>query len=106
MSQKKVLYLLLILSYSSFSQVTLTADGEGNTYELINSVLAPNYNVVEVPDCNHFSFGRHIDEIFDADLNKHVFRFIIHSENDNDRCQKFDRQHQEQVQNRPCQLCS
>ncbi|TVZ57084.1 putative secreted protein (Por secretion system target) [Lutibacter sp. Hel_I_33_5] len=95
MSQKKVLYLLLMLSYSSFSQVTLTADGEGNTYELINSVLAPNYNVVEVPDCNHVSFGRHIDEIFDADLNKHVFRFIIHTENDNDRCQKFDRQRNE-----------
>ncbi|MEO9570438.1 MAG: T9SS type A sorting domain-containing protein [Polaribacter sp.] len=89
-------YFLSILSiFHLKAQVTLTADGEGNTYELINSVLAPNYNVVEVPDCNHTSFGRHIDELFDNDLNKNVFRFYIHTSNDNDRCIKFDRQRNE-----------
>jgi hypothetical protein len=77
------------------SQVTLSADGAGDTYELINSVFAPNYDVVEVPDCNHESFGRHIDEIFDTELNKNVFRFFIHTENDNDRCKTFDRQRNE-----------
>ncbi len=61
----------------------------------INAVFAPNHNVVEVPDCNHESFGRHIDEIFDTDLNKPVFRFFIHTENDNDRCKTFDRQRNE-----------
>ena len=65
-------FLFLVIN-GIFSQVTLEADGPGNTYELINSVLAPNYDVVEVPDCNHESFGDHIDEVFDTDLNKNVF---------------------------------
>ena len=77
------------------SQVVLAADGPGDTYELINSVLAPNYNAIEVPDCNHTSFGNHIDEVFDTDLNKNVFRFYVHVTPDNDRCINFDRQRNE-----------
>lgn len=77
------------------SEIILSAEGKDNTYELINSVFAPGYNVVEVPDCNHESFGRHIDEIFDAELNKNVFRFFIHKTPDNDRCKNFDRQRNE-----------
>jgi len=87
---------LLLLSQISFSQVTtLTADGPGNTYELINSVLAPGYNVIEVPDCVHTNFGRHIEEVFDPQLNKYVFKFHIHATQDNDRCINFDRQRNE-----------
>ncbi len=78
-----------------YSQVTLDADGAGNTYELINSVLAPGYNAIEVPDCNHVAFGRHIDEVYDADLNADVFRFYIHVNEDDDRCINFDRQRNE-----------
>ncbi|MCI4671928.1 MAG: T9SS type A sorting domain-containing protein [Bacteroidia bacterium] len=78
-----------------FAQTVLEADGPGNTYELINSVLAPSYNVIEVPDCKHSSFGRHIDEVFDTELNKFVFRFQIHTAQDDDRCIKFDRQRNE-----------
>lgn len=95
---KKYLIVFLVLSCSNSllnAQTTLQADGPGNTYELINSVLAPNYNVVEAPDCNHSSFGRHIDEVFDAELNKYVFRFFIHTSPDNDRCINFDRQRNE-----------
>lgn len=77
------------------SEVVLEADGEGETYELINSVLAPGYNIVEAPDCSHEAFGRHIDEVFDTELNKNVFRFFIHVTPDNDRCKKFDRQRNE-----------
>ena len=73
----------------------LEADGPGNTYALITSVLAPNYNPIEVPDCNHESFGDHIDELFDEALNKNVFRFYIHTTPDNDRCINFDRQRNE-----------
>ena len=73
----------------------LEADGPGNTYALITSVLAPNYNPIEVPDCNHESFGDHIDELFDETLNKNVFRFYIHTTPDNDRCINFDRQRNE-----------
>ncbi|WP_405562201.1 T9SS type A sorting domain-containing protein [Polaribacter sp. Asnod6-C07] len=95
----KHLYLLFLFvfcfSSPTFSQVTLTADGSGNTYELINSVLAPNYDVVEVPDCKHTTFGRHIDELFDADLNKNVFRFFAHANEDDDRCKNDDRQRTE-----------
>ncbi len=78
-----------------FSQVILDADESGNTYELITSVLAPGYDPVEEPDCSHTEFGRHIDEIFDAELNTNVFRFFIHATPDNDRCINFDRQRNE-----------
>lgn len=94
----KIKFSFLILTFLSttfYAQVVLEADGAGNTYELINSIFAPDYNVVEVPDCNHTDFGRHIDEVFDTDLNKNVFRFYIHVSPDNDRCQKFDRQRNE-----------
>ena len=64
------------------AQVTLNADGSGNTYELINSVLAPSGNVIETPDLmpdgSHSAFGRHIAEVFDTDLNKYVFEFYAH----------------------------
>lgn len=83
------------LSSSVFSQTTLEANGPGDTYELINSVLAPGHNVIEVPDCGHTNFGRHIEEVFDAGLNKHVFLFHMHKSEDDDRCQNFDRQRNE-----------
>ena len=77
------------------TSVELKADGPGNTYELITSVLAPGYSPIEVPDCSHPSFGDHIDELFDNDLNTNVFRFHIHVDPDNDRCINFDRQRNE-----------
>ncbi|MBS1510189.1 MAG: hypothetical protein JST86_05065 [Bacteroidetes bacterium] len=72
--------------------VTLNANGPGNTYELIDSVLAPGYDAVENPECVHPSFGRHIAEVWDADVNCFVFEFYIHVNPDNDRCINFDRQ--------------
>ena len=95
---KKLIFTSIIslsLYFSMQGQVTLNANGPGNTYELINSVLAPGYNVVEVPDCNHAAFGRHIDEVFDAELSTNVFRFFIHTTPDNDRCISLDRQRNE-----------
>ena len=86
---------LFFLVISLNGQVRLDADGPGNTYNLITSVLAPGYNPIEVPDCNHVDFGDHIDEIFDADLNTNVFRFYMHVTPDNDRCKNFDRQRNE-----------
>lgn len=93
--KKTTLLLFIIFQSSLFSQVTLDADGPGNTYELMTSVLAPGYDPIEVPDCSHTSFGRHIDEIFDADLGIHVFRFFAHANIDNDRCINVDRQRNE-----------
>ena len=76
------------------TQVTLNADGPGNTYELINSVLAPGYTAVEHPECatGHTTYGRHIAEVLDTTLNKNVFEFYSHVAEDNDRCINFDRQ--------------
>lgn len=89
-----ILPLLFSLQFLS-AQTILKADGEGNTYELISSVLAPNYNPVETPDCSHTDFGRHIDETFDEELNDYAFRFFVHTSPDNDRCINFDRQRNE-----------
>ncbi len=87
---------LFLLSIGCVSaQVTLSADGPGNTYNLITSVLAPGQNPIEVPDCNHEDFGDHIEEVFDENLNTYVFRFVLHVEPDNDRCITFDRQRNE-----------
>lgn len=78
----------------AFSQhVTLSADGPGNTYELISSVLGGN--PLEVPDCGHPEFGRHITEEWDDALGKYVFVFHMHVTPDNDRCTNFDRQRNE-----------
>lgn len=85
--KKYILFFLLVNFQITFAQITLEANGEGDTYELINSILAnPNRNVVEVPDCIHGDFGRHITEVFDNELNKNVFQFHIHVSPDNDRC--------------------
>lgn len=75
--------------------VELKADGPGNTYDLITSVLAPGNNPIEAPDCSHPEFGDHIDELFDNDLNTFVFRFFTHTTPDDDRCIVFDRQRNE-----------
>ncbi len=92
----KYLGIIFILAIqTSMSQVVLNSDGPGNTYELINSVFAPNGDVVEVPDCGHTSFGRHIDEVFDDELEMNVFRFTLHTSEDDDRCRNFDRQRNE-----------
>lgn len=91
----QIVILLAFLHQYSFSQVVLSADGPGETYELITSVLAPGQKPIETPDCNHVSFGDHIDELFDEELNTNVFRFYIHTEPDNDRCINFDRQRNE-----------
>ena len=82
-------------SPSASSSPLLAADGPGGTYDLITSKLAPGYSPIETPDCNHESFGDHIDEIYDETLQAYVFRFHIHVTPDNDRCIKFDRQRNE-----------
>ena len=79
---KQYVLILFIIPFLSHSQVVLKADGPGETYELISSVLAPGKSAVEAPDHNklgnHASFGRHIAEVWDADLNENVFEFYAH----------------------------
>ncbi len=74
----------------SYSQVTLNANGPGNTYELITKAFAPGNGTGAVeapdqtPDGSHPTFGRHIAEVFDTELNKYVFEFYSHFAIDND----------------------
>jgi len=73
----------------SFSQVTLDANGPGNTYELITSVFAPGNGVsaVEAPDLYHpWAAGgnKHIAEVYDNDLLRYVFEFYSHVLLDNE----------------------
>ena len=92
----KLIVIACILSgYLCTSQVLLEPNGPGNTYSEITAVLAPNYSPIETPDCNHSTFGDHIDEVYDSSLSDYVFRFYIHVTPDNDRCIKFDRQRNE-----------
>jgi hypothetical protein len=72
------------------AQVTLQANGPGDTYQLINSVLGGS--AVESPDCGHTSFGPHITEAWDNQLGKYVFVFHSHVDEDDDRCTNSDRQ--------------
>ncbi len=85
----------LTLPQNVLAQTILSADGKTDTYTLINSVLAPGGNVVEVPDCSHEEFGDHIDQAMDEELGVYVFRFHIHVDEDNDRCKNYDRQRTE-----------
>lgn len=95
--KKYFLIIIIIFTWADCleAQTVLSANGPGETYELISSVLAPGYFPIETPDCGHVEFGRHIDEIWDSTLNAYVFRFFIHVTPDNDRCIHFDRQRNE-----------
>jgi hypothetical protein len=64
--------------------VTVSADGPGNTYELLQSKGMG----LELPDCGHPV--RHIREVFDSTLDKNVFAFDIHADIDDDRCNGSD----------------
>lgn len=93
-TQAKFTSLFVFITTLSFcnAQTILKADGPGDTYELFNNILASGKEAVESPDCAHDTFGRHITEVWDAELNAFVFEFHIHVTPDNDRCEKFDRQ--------------
>ena len=84
-------------TFFGHAQTILNADNiPNNTYELINSILAPGGTAIETPDQNpdglHTAFGRHIAEVFDTDLNKNVFEFYVHVTPDNDVTGGLDRQ--------------
>ncbi len=70
------------------AQVTCMATGSsGSGY---TTFLNAGFEI-ENPDCEHTSFGTHITQIFDTQLDRNVFVFHSHIEDDNDRCQVFDR---------------
>ena len=94
--KKVALSLLFVFYFSSIqSQIELIADEGTNAYAKINSVFAPGYDILEVPDCAHPDFGKHIEQVFDEELDQQVFKFHLHKENDNDACQSIEYQRNE-----------
>lgn len=75
---------------TGYTRAILKADGRRDAYAQINGVFGGT--AVETPDCSHPSFGHHIREEFNRQLNEYVFAFYIHVHPDNDRCIHFDRQ--------------
>jgi hypothetical protein len=78
-------FVIIVFHSSSYSQELLSADGPGNTYELIRSKGLK----LEVPDCVHPV--DHVSEVWDDQLKEYVFAFDSHINLDNDRCRNFDR---------------
>lgn len=76
-----------------YAQVFLRADGQTNTYTLINQTLGGTAE--ETPDCSDPDFGPHITQEFDDGLGDFAFAFYLHVTPDNDRCVAFDRQRNE-----------
>lgn len=80
------LSMLLLHPIITNAQTVLEADASGNAYTVINNVLAPGATAVEAPDQisggsavgSHPGFGRHIVMVYDNELNKYVFQFLIH----------------------------
>lgn len=90
-----IFVILFCICLNINAQVVLKADGTTATYNLINSVLAPGYTAVEVPDCGHAAFGYHITQTYSNELEDYAFQFHIHRDEDSDRCINYDRQRTE-----------
>lgn len=89
-----VLFLLANVKILAQEVTELKADGPGNTYELLSNVLGGT--PYEIPDCDHEENFQHIDEAYNATLDRYVFRFYIHKDIDTDRCgTNTDRQRNE-----------
>lgn len=76
---------------STSAQTWLRADSGSDAYTLINNVFGGT--AVEVPDCAHKV--KHNTMTTDGKLNRRVFLFHIHVDEDNDNCSNFDRQRNE-----------
>ncbi|OAV43127.1 T9SS type A sorting domain-containing protein [Lewinella sp. 4G2] len=82
------LSLFLLGACPLFAQVTSTASGDsGSGYP---ALISSGFQI-EDPDCVHTDFGPHVTQQYDAELDRNVFVFHSHIEEDNDRCQVFDR---------------
>jgi hypothetical protein len=83
-----ILLSLLLSAPAVRARNLMSADGPGNTYELLRQAYT-----TELPDCGHMV--PHITEDFDSELKKNVFVFHAHVNLDDDRCGGTDRQRTE-----------
>ncbi len=85
---KYILIISIFYNLTVTAQVTCTATGDaGSGYTAItNAELG-----IENPDCEHTTFGAHITQAYDVELDRNVFVFHSHIIEDNDRCLVDDR---------------
>jgi hypothetical protein len=84
--------LFLAATSETSAQTILRASSTQESYAQLKSFLGSD-NAVEVPDCAHAV--AHITHGNDGILNRHVFYFHSHVNQDNDRCMNYDRQRTE-----------
>ncbi len=89
MKKNLIISCLVLFSLSIVNgQIILKADKSNtNGYAVIEAVGLE----VESPDCIHTNFGRHVTQTYDDILSRDVFEFHSHINEDNDRCEVFDR---------------
>lgn len=90
MKLKIACYVVAMMTQVLHAKIWLVANDDSDPYALINSTFEGN--ALELPDCIHQSFGPHITQQTDSELNRTVFAFHIHINSDNDRCERDDRQ--------------
>lgn len=88
MRDSLTIFIIFFACLCGKTQVTCSATADsGSGYSVIeNAGLG-----IENPDCVHTDFGAHITQAYDLDLDKNVFVFHSHINEDNDRCIVFDR---------------
>lgn len=85
--------LATIICFQCNAVTHLRADGITDTYALIDAALVERSGTaIESSDCKHIEFGPHITQVFEDELNRHVFAFHSHIRQDDDRCLNSDRQ--------------
>lgn len=79
---------MLFSQHLIVAQVTCAAIADsGSAYQVFEDAGFG----VETPDCVHTDFGAHLTQVYDVDLQRNVFVFHSHIDDDNDRCINFDR---------------
>jgi hypothetical protein len=87
---KYIAIIIIVIFYSSVTlgQVICAASSDsGSAYQVFTSATLG----IETPDCEHTSFGPHVTQAYDEELDRNVFVFHSHIAEDNDRCLVQDR---------------
>jgi chitodextrinase len=89
-AMKNIVILISILFFSLHSSAQVICSATDSTGSGYPTFINAGFDI-ENPDCEHTSFGAHVTQTYDADLDRNVFVFHSHIVEDNDRCQVFDR---------------
>ncbi|WP_367391272.1 T9SS type A sorting domain-containing protein [Lewinella sp. LCG006] len=87
---KQYLLLTLLCVFSLLLRAQVNCSATASSGSGYPAFFAAGFDI-ENPDCEHTTFGPHITQVFDTELERNVFVFHSHIVEDNDRCQVFDR---------------